>query len=94
VRYFFNLHNDVDTLDEEGVELESETEAWDLACSEARVMAAESVRVGHLDLSHYVEVADIAGRALFRVTFAEVVELRHVPRIERRADPTPGQSEI
>jgi len=75
-RYFFHLHNDVDTHDEEGREL-PDIEAAHLAAEEdARTMAAESVRAGHLDITHCVTVTDEAGRHLFSVTFGEVVEIR------------------
>lgn len=75
MRYFFDLHNDIDTQDDEGVELASLAEAKAHAVTEARVMAADSVSKGHLNLSHYIQVAD-GGRAdLFRVTFREAVEV-------------------
>lgn len=73
VRYFFHLYNDIDTQDEEGIELADETAARKHAEGEARTMAAESVRKGHLDLSHFIEVATDSGPPLFKVTFGEVV---------------------
>jgi hypothetical protein len=36
-------------------------------------MAAESVKAGHLDLSHRVEVTDEGGALVFKVMFGEVV---------------------
>lgn len=83
MRFYFHLHNDVHTVDEEGRELPDAQAARALAENEAQVMAAESVRVGHLDLSHYVEVADENGETLFKVTFGDVVSVRgHMERPE------------
>lgn len=74
-RYFFHLHNDVDARDDEGRELPDERAARDAAEEDARQMAGESARNGHIDRRHYVEVADDAGNPLFRVTFGEVVTI-------------------
>ena len=74
-RYFFHLHNDYDTHDDEGRELSDLHAARRCAEEDARAMAAESVRDGHLNLSHFVEVADEGGAPFFRVTFGEVVRL-------------------
>jgi hypothetical protein len=73
MRFHFDLHNDVDTHDEEGVELPDELSARRYAEDSARIMAAESVRRGHLNLDHFIEVSDDVGRTLFKVTFADVI---------------------
>lgn len=75
MRFFFHLHNDIDTRDEEGTELPDRDAARALAQKEARTMAAESVRKGHLNLAHFVEVTDEAGAALFRVEFGQVIDV-------------------
>lgn len=81
--FYFHLHNDIHTVDEEGCELPDAEAARAQAEDEARVMAAESVRSGHLDLSHYVEVADESGETLFKVRFGDVVCVRgHMGRPE------------
>ena len=74
-RFFFHLHNDEDTLDEEGRELPDVAAAQAEALFDARHMAAESVRSGHLNLSHFVQVADESGKGLFRVTFGDAVAI-------------------
>jgi hypothetical protein len=38
-------------------------------------MAAESVREGRLNTSHFVEVSGDDGQSLLRVTFGEVVKI-------------------
>ncbi len=73
---FFHLHNTVHTQDEEGRDLPDADTARAVAEDEARAMAAESVRMGHLDLSHNVEVTDENGDTLFTVAFGEVVAVR------------------
>lgn len=72
-RYFFHLFNDLDVLDDEGRELPDIAAALSTAETDAREMAAESVRRGHLNLSHCVEVRDEADHVLFRVCFGDVV---------------------
>ena len=74
-RYFFHLHNDVDATDEEGREFPDVEAARRAAEEDARQMAGESARAGHIDKAHYIEVFDEAGTALFRVTFGEVVTI-------------------
>ena len=73
--YFFHLHNDLQTRDEEGRELASFDAARRAAEEDARHMAAESVRAGHLQLDHFVEVTAEDGQPLFRVTFGDVVRV-------------------
>ena len=75
MRYYFGLYNDLVTEDDEGVELDSLADAKAHAVCEARVMAADGVKKGHLNLSHYIQVADAGRTPLFRVTFREAVEV-------------------
>lgn len=84
MRFFFHLHNDVLSFDEEGRELPDTDTARAVAEEEARTMAAESVRKGHLNLAHYVEVVDEAGDILFTVPFGEVVDIRCKKRSPRQ----------
>jgi hypothetical protein len=75
MRYFFHLHNDIEAYDEEGRELPDIEAARDAAMAAARDMAAESVREGHLNLGHYVEVEDGHGTPVMKITFGEVVSI-------------------
>jgi len=75
-RFFFHLHNDLESADDEGRELPDIEAARRAAEQDARDMAAESVRAGHLTRSHFVEVAGEDGEPRFCVTFGEVVEIR------------------
>ena len=73
--YFFDLYNDVVSRDEEGQDFADVESAMVQAASYAREMAAESVRTGHLNLAHYIELRNPAGEALGRVTFGEAVKV-------------------
>ena len=75
-RYFFHLFNSDTALDEEGEELPNDAAAFQEAITNARVMAAESVRKGHLILDHRIEVTCDDGRTLGNVYFRDVVQVR------------------
>ena len=85
-RYFFNLYNDVDSTDEEGREWPDLDSARRAAVEDARHMAAESLRHGHLNLSHFVEVTVENRQVLFKVTFGEVVTITSDSDAEKTAD--------
>jgi hypothetical protein len=74
-RYFFHLHNDLETRDEEGLELPDLAAAQKIAEQEARAMAAQSVANGRLDLKHSIEVTDASGATVVLVSFGEAVEI-------------------
>jgi len=74
-RYFFHLHNDIEILDEEGRECADLDIARREAFSEAREMAARSVREGHLKLSHSISVTDSAGETVVIATFGDAVRI-------------------
>jgi hypothetical protein len=75
-RYYFHLFNDVTSIDEEGAEFPSEAIAVQRAQANAREMAAESVRDGHLVLSHRIEVGNETGDKIATVHFGDVIEVR------------------
>jgi hypothetical protein len=74
-RYFFHLFNDETVLDDEGKELPTDAAAIEEAALNARVMAADSVRHGHLVLDHRIEVACEDGRTVGTVRFRDVVRV-------------------
>ena len=75
-RYFFHLFNDETTLDDEGRELPNDAAARDRGAKDARIMAAESVRKGHLILDHRIEVTCEDGRKLDTIHFRDVVTIQ------------------
>lgn len=75
-RFYFHLYNDLETCDEEGRILPDVETARRAAVEDARNMAAESVRTGQLELSHFIEVVGEEGQPLLRVTFGEAIEIK------------------
>jgi hypothetical protein len=76
-RFFFHLHNDIDTFDEGGTELPDLASAREHARAEAVHMAAASV-TEHQRLygDHRIDVADQTGEVLCSVFFREVVQIK------------------
>jgi hypothetical protein len=74
-RYYFHLYNDVEILDQEGLELPNEAIALKNAADAAREMAAESVRQGRLVLDHRIVVCDENGTGVGTVYFRDVVQV-------------------
>lgn len=75
MRFYFHLYNGSTTLDTEGVELKDDAAALRHGQKQALTMAAESVREGHIDLRHFIEVAGASGKRFFKVSFGEVVDI-------------------
>ena len=76
MRYFFNLHDDVVTDDEEGADLADLDAAIAYATDGARCVAAASVRDGHLSPHHRIEIVDGQGTLLHTLRFDEAVAIR------------------
>lgn len=74
-RFYFNLYNDMTSIDEEGAVLPNAAAALQRAARIAREMAAESVREGHLVLEHRLEVIDDTGELVGTVHFRDVVRV-------------------
>lgn len=74
-RFHFHLRDELDTQDEEGVEVASVEEAISRAVEEARVIAAEEVKRGKLHLDHQVTVTDERGSLIKRVRFPDCIEI-------------------
>jgi hypothetical protein len=76
-RFFFHLHNDVNTFDEEGSEFPDLASAREHARAEALHMAAASVTEHQrLNGDHRIEVADQSGEVLCSVFFRELVQIK------------------
>lgn len=75
-RYFFNVHNDLDTIDHEGMEFADLGAAIAHARLAARSLAADTVRQGHLVGHHRVEIVDGDGTLLHCVRFDEAVDIQ------------------
>jgi hypothetical protein len=75
-RYFFAIHDTEVVPDPEGIELPDAAAAMARAMVEARELAAESVRQGHFDGHHRIDVTDEAGACVGAVRFDEAVAIR------------------
>lgn len=75
-RYYFDVYNDAVTLDDEGAELADEQAARAHAVKEARALAAETVRHGHLSRSDRIEVCDAEHKPIASVSFEQAVDIR------------------
>ena len=72
---FFNLHDDIVALDEEGKEFPSLQAAREWAFHVTREMACAEVLEGHLSLKHRIEIADERGKVLAKIFFRDAVEV-------------------
>lgn len=75
-QFYFNVYNDVVTLDDEGAELADAHAARAYAVKEARALAADTVLRGHLARHHRIEIVDGAQKLVDTVRFDEAVEIR------------------
>jgi hypothetical protein len=71
-QFYFHLYNDIVALDEEGVDLPDLQAARDRAHASAVEMVCHSVRQGHLNLNHRIDVADESGAVVLTMPFREV----------------------
>ena len=74
-RYFFDLHDDLDVQDEEGMILPDDEAAMSYALENAREIACAQVRDGRLNLKHLIAVRNENRRPLFTVPFGEAVQV-------------------
>lgn len=75
-RYFFNICDDFESLDDEGKDLPDLVAAIDYAVAGARSLAAETVHEGHIVCHHRVDILDEAGAVLHAVRFDEAIIIR------------------
>jgi hypothetical protein len=76
-RYFFDLHNDMQVMDYEGVELPNLNAALKHALHEARTMIQASVADrGRIDLRHHIDVRDESGVVLNVLHFEDAVTVQ------------------
>ena len=74
-RYYFDLFNDITSVDDEGVQLRNDASAMREGIRNARVMAADSVCHGKLNLDHRIEVRSAQDRSVGTVYFRDVVKI-------------------
>lgn len=75
-RYFFDLHNDIDAIDEEGREFSDLDAAKAYTLGEARQMIQASVsETGRIDLGHHIDVRDDSGAIIYIMHFEDAVRI-------------------
>ena len=85
-RYYFDLHNDIDTVDEEGVELAGVDDAVGHALREARWMIQASVAdTARIDLRHHIDVRDENGNVIYVMHFEDAVTVQRAGEVLSRA---------
>lgn len=70
-RFYFHVFNDETTIDEEGMDFSDLDAARRQAIAAARDLACESIRNGHLNLDHRIEITSEHNARLMTVTFRE-----------------------
>lgn len=76
-RLFFHAHsNEGNARDEEGIEIDDEQAAYQVALENIRSIVAEEARRGLLDLDGRIDVADAEGKLVLLVPFVEAFDLR------------------
>lgn len=75
-QYYFHLYNDVISCDGEGQDLPDRSAAKRHALAYARDMAAVTVKEGHLNLAHRIEVTDQDGAVVVTMPFREAVDIK------------------
>jgi hypothetical protein len=75
-RYYFHLHNDIETVDEEGRELDGLDSAREQAILGARDLMAEEIMRGMITLSHWIEVRDDADKRVLTIFFRDALTVR------------------
>ena len=74
-RFFFHIHDDIELLDDEGIELPDREAAEREALRGARSIACEQVVRGELHLEHRIDVEGEDGETLFRVRFGDAIDV-------------------
>ena len=75
-RYYFHVHDTLDAIDEDGIELRGNEQACELAVRAARELACEDVRRGELQPDHRIEVIDELGSIITTVMFRDAVQVQ------------------
>ena len=85
-RYFFDLHNDLDTQDHEGRDLPHVDAVVAEAVKEARSLIKASVdETGRIDLRHHIDVRDERGDTVFVVHFEDAVTVQRGDQVLSKA---------
>ena len=73
--FFFHIFDDLEFIDEEGIDMADATAARAAALAGARGMMSEQVKNGRLSLHHRIEVEDEGGGAILTLPFSDAVTI-------------------
>ena len=74
-RFYFHLIDDVDTLDEEGLEFSDRNAAERHAIRCARELMSDQIRKGRISLDHKIIVEDEQRQTVLELPFREAVAI-------------------
>jgi hypothetical protein len=74
--YYFHIHNDDVTIDEEGIDLRDHASAVEYGIQAARSLAAADVSLGRLTLSDRIVVEDENHKLVRELRFEDAVLIR------------------
>ena len=75
-KFYFHLHDDYDTRDEDGKELPDIDAAREYAEANALFTMAETLKEqGRINLRHHIDIEDEHGKVLATVRFRDVVAI-------------------
>jgi len=78
-RYYFNLFNDLVSIDDEGRTLDGPAAARAFAVANIRALISEDVQKGSLNLGHRVEILDAPRVKICTVRFADALAIVPAP---------------
>lgn len=91
-RYFFDLYNDMDVLDEEGKELPDLEAAKAAGLGEVREMLQASITdTGTINLCHHIDIRDETGRIVHVIHFQDAVTVQRGDEILSKASASGGR---
>ena len=73
--YYFHLHDETITQDDEGCDLPDLDSARASAIRDARSLMSSQVLDGHLDLDHWVEITNGNGSKIDEVSFRSAIKI-------------------
>jgi hypothetical protein len=76
-QFYFDLYDDLVTLDEEGADLPDVNAARERAIESIRDLICREVKTGVVDLRSRIEVFGEGRNPLFTVGYADALELRY-----------------
>jgi hypothetical protein len=76
-KFYFHVHDDLATFDEDGVELPDFEAVRRVAIKGARELACEQLRRGKVTLGHRIEVTDEDQRPVLTVSFGQAFEIEY-----------------